>query len=155
VESDRNDNLPADDAPPTTNASPDSLGAADASTSERHWAMAAHLAALVGLTWLLNPITGILHIPSSAALGPLVVWLIKRGQSRYVAFHALQCLTLQVAALVVMLALQHLWLGDLVGLVNLAAMGYAVYAAIEVGNRRDFAYKYAGPWVRRRMGRGA
>lgn len=138
-------------SPPPPPDLPPALGNLDASVAtpnERGWAIAAHLAALVGLTGLLSDVSGALHVPSTAALGPLVVWLIKRSSSRYVSYHALQCLTLQLAALAVMIALRVLKAYDLIGLVNVAAIGYAVYGGIEVGNRHNFSYYIVGPWVR-------
>jgi uncharacterized protein len=56
------------------------------SESERTWAMLAHLAALAGIVvWLVG-----------AILGPLVVWLVRRDESEFVAEHAREALNFNI-----------------------------------------------------------
>ena len=66
---------------------------------ERFWGMIAHLAALAGCI-----------VPFGNILGPLLVWLLKRDQSAFVAAHAKEALnfniTLAIGALVCLLLLQ-------------------------------------------------
>jgi hypothetical protein len=66
---------------------------------ERFWGMIAHLAALTGCI-----------VPFGNILGPLLVWLLKRDQSAFVAAHAKEALnfniTLAIGALVCLLLLQ-------------------------------------------------
>jgi len=56
---------------------------------ERLWAMLAHLFALLGYLVLLGQY-----------IAPLVIYLVYRDRSRFVAFHALQALYFQLALLV-------------------------------------------------------
>jgi uncharacterized Tic20 family protein len=66
---------------------------------ERFWGMIAHLTALTGCI-----------VPFGNILGPLLVWLLKRDQSAFVAAHAKEALnfniTLAIGALVCLLLLQ-------------------------------------------------
>lgn len=55
---------------------------------ERNWAMAAHLSALVALV----------SIPS--LIGPLVVWLIKKDSSPFVAAHGSEALNFNISVLI-------------------------------------------------------
>ena len=52
---------------------------------ERTWAMAAHLATLLGSA-----------VPFGNVLAPLVIWLVQRDRSRFVRKHALESLLFQV-----------------------------------------------------------
>lgn len=56
---------------------------------ERLWAMLAHLSALLGYVVLLGQY-----------IAPLVIYLVYRERSRFVAFHALQALYFQLALLI-------------------------------------------------------
>jgi uncharacterized Tic20 family protein len=75
---------------------------------ERNWAVAGHLGALVGLLFALG------HL-----LVPLVIWLLKRDSSDYVAEHARESLNFQlsmtlyaiVAGLLVFVLIGYLLLG--------------------------------------------
>ena len=58
-------------------------------SDERLWAMLAHLSALLGYVVLLGQY-----------IAPLVIYLVYRERSRFVAFHALQALYFQLALLV-------------------------------------------------------
>jgi len=68
---------------------PPELQAANASKEERTWAMLCHLLALAGFVF-----------PFGNILGPLIIWLIKRDESRFVNFHGRQSLWFQVWATV-------------------------------------------------------
>jgi hypothetical protein len=57
-------------------------------SEERNWAMAAHFSSLSGLI-----------IPFGNALGPLVVWLVKREQSAFVADQAKEALNFNITVL--------------------------------------------------------
>jgi len=123
---------------------PPDLQAANVSKDERTWAMVGHLAALGGLV-----------IPTvGCILGPLIVWLIKREESAFVAYHAKQSMWFQIFAAIAVTALALLgfctmfvtWL--LATAVGLGALGYAIYGAIQVSGGKDFEYYWVGPWVR-------
>ncbi len=62
---------------------------------ERNWAMAAHAGQVVAIVLT----AGVL-----AWLVPLVVWLAKRDQSRFVAQHALEALNFQITLLLAVVA---------------------------------------------------
>jgi hypothetical protein len=108
--------------------------AAQAPKDARTWAMIAHLAAFVGF------------------VGPLIVWLVKREESRFVAFHAKQALWLHIfvaiAALVLVVPVVTI---PAAILLPLAALAYSIYGAIQVSGGKDFEYWWVGPWVRRTM----
>ena len=130
---------PGTEAPPLA---PD-LQAANASKDERTWAMVGHLAALGGLV-----------IPSyGSIIGPLIVWLVKREESAFVAYHAKQSMWFQIFAAIIVTALALIGLCTCVTfplaiLAGLGAMAYAIYGAIQVSGGKDFEYYWVGPWVR-------
>ena len=122
---------------------PPDLQAANVSKDERTWAMVGHLAALGGLV-----------IPTvGCILGPLIVWLIKREESAFVAYHAKQSMWFQIFAAIVVTALTLLAFctcvtAPLAILAALGALGYAIYGAIQVSGGKDFEYYWVGQWVR-------
>ena len=125
---------------------PPELQSANASKDERTWGMVGHLAALAGLT----------QIPFANVLGPLIVWLIKREESKFVAFHAKQCMWLHIFASIAALGMILLGLAlcfpfVIAVLITLGAIGYSIYGAIQVSGGKDFEYYWIGPWVRRSM----
>jgi uncharacterized Tic20 family protein len=66
------------------------MGQPNVTDEERLWAMLAHLLALLGyVVWL------------GAYIAPLVIYLVYKDKSQFVAFHALQSLFFQLALLVV------------------------------------------------------
>ena len=120
---------------------PTELQVANASKDERTWAMVGHLAALAGLVF-----------PVGNLIGPLVVWLIKREESKFVAFHAKQCMFFQIfAAIAAIILLIPMVTIPLTFLIYLGAMAYAIYGAVQVSGGKDFEYYWVGPWVRRSM----
>ncbi|MEJ5312788.1 MULTISPECIES: DUF4870 domain-containing protein [Anaerolinea] len=124
-------------------------------SEERTWAMLAHLSVLINLfTGLLGPVVA------------LVIYLSYKDRSRYVAYHALQSLVLQLVAWVGFGALVGVIWGIvgalsaiLVGLclipfacaftlVPLAVPVYGIVGAVETSQGRDFRYWLIGDWVR-------
>lgn len=69
-------------------------GSGSGKEAERDWAMAAHLSALVGL--LGNGV--------GFVLGPLVVWLWKKDEYRFVNEQGLEALNFQLTMLIALLA---------------------------------------------------
>jgi hypothetical protein len=129
--------------PAGASALPPQLQAANASKDDRTWGMIAHLSALAGFV-----------VPFGSVIGPLVVFLIKKDQSPFVAFHAKQCLWLQIFAVIVAVVFIVLGLVICVTLplgilVGLAAIVYAIYGAIQVSSGKDFQYYWVGEWVRK------
>jgi hypothetical protein len=116
---------------------PADLQAANASKEARTWAMIGHLAALLGF------------------IGPLIVWLIKREESRFIAFHAKQAMWLQIFVAIACFVLALLFFlvipVFLIPLLAAGSLAYAIYGAIQVSGGKDFEYYWVGPWVRRTM----
>jgi len=122
---------------------PAHLQGANASKDERTWAMVGHLAALAGFV-----------IPFGNILGPLIVWLVKREESPFVAYHAKQSMWLQIFAAIALTVLALVGFctfgitAILAVLGGLGTMAYAIYGAIQVSGGKDFEYYWVGPWVR-------
>lgn len=145
---------PAPQSPPPVILPPAPLSPSD----EHTWAMLAHLSVLVNL------VTGFL-----GPLAALVIYLVFKDRSRYVAYQALQSAIFQLIAWVgagvvigVMWAitgvLSALIIGILcipfaliltvtIGLLPVAALVYGVYAAIQTSQGQDFRYWLVGDWV--------
>lgn len=124
-------------------------------SEERQWAMIAHLGVLVNLvTGFLGPVV------------PLVIYMIYKDRSRYVAYQSLQGLIFQIVwwvggsvlsgiAWVATSALSAVLIGLLcipfaciISAMPLVALGYGVYAGIQTNQGADFKYWLIGDWVR-------
>lgn len=125
-------------------------------SDERTWAMLAHL------SMLLNLVTGFLGIVAA-----LLIFMVYKDRSRYVANQALQSVLFQVVVwfgggavvgiawaisglLVAVLGLGCLLMpfALLATLALLAAPIYSIIAAIECNNGRDFRYWLIGNWAK-------
>ena len=98
------------------------------SIDERTWAMLAHLRTLVGYVFWIG-----------AYLDPLVIYLVYKDKSSFVAFHALQSLVFQLAGLVVAAMLLVLALTIVLACVTIPALivlgvGALAYGRIAVGD---------------------
>ena len=147
---------PTPPPPPSLAYAPQPLSHAD----ERTWAMLAHLSILVNLfTGFLGP------------LAALIIYLVFRERSRYVAFQSMQSFILQLIAWIgggVLAAI--LWtVGGIltsvfcIGLVlfpfaiaatllPLVALGYGIYGAIETHKGKNFRYWLVAEWARGILG---
>ncbi len=128
--------------------------------SEAHtWAMVAHLAVL------LNLVTGFLGVVAA-----LVIYIIFKDRSRYVAYQAMQSFIFQLifwaggglaigliwgitgalsAVLIGVLCIPFAFiLTLLLALMPIVALVYGVYGGIEANHGRDFKYWLIGDWVR-------
>lgn len=124
-------------------------------SEERQWAMIAHLGVLVNLvTGLLGPAV------------PLIIYMLYKDRSRYVAYQSLQALIFQIIwwigggiltgiAWAITGALSAILIGILcipfaciLSLMPLVALGYGVYAGIQTNQGQDFKYWLIGDWVR-------
>lgn len=124
-------------------------------SEERTWAMLAHLSIL------LNLITGF--------LGPiiaLIIYLVFKDRSRYVAYQSMQSFIFQLvfwigagtlAAIlwivslifsVLIVGLCLMPVAFIISLVPFAALVYGVIAAIQCNEGVDFQYWLVGDWVR-------
>jgi len=128
-------------------------------SDERTWAMLAHLSVLANL------VTGILGPVAS-----LVIYLVYRDRSKYVAYHALQSTINQLiwwvgggSLIGVIWAVTGLLSALIVGLIcipfsllltiallamPLVSLIYGVIGAIQVSQGQDFSYWLVGDWVR-------
>ena len=122
---------------------------------ERTWSMLAHLSILVNLfSGFLGPIAA------------LVIYLVFRDRSRYVAYQSLQSFIFQLVwwvgggALVaaawavtgvlsaILIGLLCIPFAMLISLVPLAALVYGIVGGIQTSQGQDFRYWLIGDWVR-------
>lgn len=141
--------------PQTTGAtSPTPLSPAD----ERTWAMAAHLSIVANL------VTGIL-----GTVAALVIYLVFRDRSQYVAYQALQATVFQLISWVgAGLTAIVLWivagvltlvcvgvllypLAAAVSLIPFCAIIYGIIGAVSTSRGEDFRYWLIGDWIRSAM----
>lgn len=124
-------------------------------SEERQWAMFAHLSIL------LNLVTGLLGVAA-----PLVIYMLYKDRSRYVAYHSLQSLVFQLIWWVgggfvlgivwaitgvlssVIIGLLCIPLACILSFIPLGALGYGIYGGVEASQGRDFKYWLIGDWVR-------
>lgn len=122
---------------------------------ERQWAMIAHLGVLFNL------VSGFL-----GPLVPLIIYMIYKDRSRYVAYQSLQGLVFQLiwwvggGALagvtwaatsilgVVLIGLLCIPLACLFSALPLVALIYGVYGGIQCNQGEDFKYWLIGDWFR-------
>jgi uncharacterized Tic20 family protein len=131
-------------SPTTPTDAPESLAITQ---EEKLWAMLAHLAGLLGYAVALGQY-----------IGPLVIYLLYKDKSRFIAFHALQSLYFQLGLLVataIGIVIAILTCG--VGAVLLAALGvvaviYVIIAALRANQGDWFEYWLVGAWARKSVG---
>ncbi|MFA4028390.1 MAG: hypothetical protein GDYSWBUE_000270 [Candidatus Fervidibacterota bacterium] len=125
------------------------MGQANVTDEERLWAMLGHLLALLGyVAWI------------GAYIAPLVIYLVYKDKSQFVAFHALQSLFFQLSLLVVGVVCALLILTivfacvaiPLLILVSVGALVYIIVAAIKAYNGELFEYWLVGKWARQIVG---
>ncbi len=123
-------------------------------SEERTWAMLAHLSVLVNLfSGFLGPIAA------------LVIYLVYKERSRYVAYQSLQALVFQLIAWIgggalvgiiwaitgvlsmVLIGLILIPLACILSLLPLGALVYGVVGAVETAQGRDFRYWLVGDWL--------
>jgi uncharacterized Tic20 family protein len=130
--------------------SPSATGGAESlaiTQDEKLWAMLAHLAGLLGWVAFLGQY-----------IGPLVIYLLYKDKSRFVAFHALQELYFQLALLVataigVVIAIFTCGIGAVL-FAPLVVIGvvYVIIAAIRANQGDWFEYWLVGAWARKAVG---
>lgn len=124
-------------------------------SEERQWAMFAHLGVL------LNLVSGVL-----GPVVPLVIFMIYKERSRYVAYQSLQALVFQLVwwvgggiltgiAWAITGALSAVVIGLLCipfacafSAMPFVALGYGIYGGIQTSQGKDFKYWLVGDWVR-------
>jgi Uncharacterized protein conserved in bacteria, COG3296 len=117
------------------------------SADEKLWGMLAHLLTLLGHVVVVG-----------AYIAPLVIYLVYKDRSRFVAFHALQALFFQLLALAVSVALilfsiVTLGLGLLLAVplgiaLAIAVLVYTIIAAIQANNGVWYELPIVGRWAR-------
>ena len=137
-----------------TTVSPNPLSQAD----ERTWAMIAHLSILGNLvTGFLGPVAA------------LVIYLVFKERSRYVAYQAMQAFVFQLvwwvgawalAGIVwtisgilsaVLIGLLCMPLACLISFIPLGALVYGVVGGVQASQGQDFKYWLIGDWVRQTL----
>jgi hypothetical protein len=119
---------------------------AELSNDEKLWAMLSHLAALLVYVSAIGQY-----------VAPLVIYLVYKDKSRFVAFHALQSLLFQLALLVVVFLVTVVGFVTCVGFFLLIPLGigaliYNIVAAIKAHNGEWFEYWLVGPFARSQVG---
>jgi len=126
------------------------------SPSDEHtWAMIAHLSVLGNLvTGFLGPVAA------------LVIYLVYKDRSRYVAYHAMQSFVFQLIWWVggwalaglawtvstvltaVLIGLLCMPVACVISLIPLAALVYGIVGGVQTSQGQDFKYWLIGDWVR-------
>ena len=128
-------------------------------SDEYTWAMLAHLSVLINL------LTGFLGMVAA-----LIIYLMYKERSRYVAYHSLQALVFQLVwwagggalagivwmftgiTSIVLIVILCIPLACLVSLLPLGAVVYGTIGAIQCSQGQDFRYWLVGDWVRGTLG---
>ncbi len=105
-------------------------------SEERNWALLAHLAGLIAAA-----------LGGLSFLGPLIVWLIKKDQSPFVADQAKEALNFQIAVTIALLVSGGIALATCIGvillpIVGIAALVYSIIAAMEANKGVYYRYPY-------------
>lgn len=113
----------------------------DTVESDRLWAMACHLSALLGYC-----------VPLGNVIAPLVVWLAKRDQSSYINEQGKEALNFQITmtiaycvAAILILVVIGVFLLPILGLINLILI---VIAAISAYKGQPFRYPFCLRFVK-------
>lgn len=127
--------------------------------NERTWGLLAHLSKL------LNLVTGF-----GGPIAALIIYLVYKNRSRFVAYHALQAMVFQLiwwfggGVLIGLMwaivgALSAIIIGivlipvaacitPILALIPVGALIYGIVGAVQVSQGQDFKYWLAGDWVR-------
>lgn len=144
-------------APPPPHYGDEGTGAAATTTGsltnptkdERNWAMFAHLSAIAA-----GLIFSFTTIPAFGFVGPLVIWLMKRDESPFVADQAKEALNFNISIGIVLfamwvLAMLLIWtivvpfiMFPLMAIVGLIALVLVIVAAIKASNGEVYRYPF-------------
>ena len=103
-----------------------------ATPDDRTWGLLAHLSALIAI-WL----------GGLSFLGPLIVWLIKKDQSPFVADQAKEALNFQIAVLIVSFICGITCIGLLlIPVIVVANVVFSIIAAMEANKGVYYRYPY-------------
>jgi uncharacterized protein len=128
-----------EDAPPSEPNNPDSAPAL--TSDDRTWGMLAHLSSLIAAA-----------LGGMTFLGPLIVWLIKKDQSKFVDYHGKQALNFQINLLiyfviligvsVVTFGIALIVTGPLMAALGIYALIVTIIAAVKANNGEYYKYPY-------------
>jgi uncharacterized protein len=137
--------------PQMTPISPAPLSPSD----ERTWAMLAHLSILINLfSGFLGPIAA------------LIIYMVYKDRSRYVAYQSLQALLMQLIGWIgggiivgitwtitgvlsaVVVGICLIPIAIVISVIPLAAVVYGIIAGVQTNQGKDFRYWLIGDWVR-------
>ncbi len=89
-------------------------------------------------------------------LVPLVIYFIKKDQSRFVAFHALQAMIFHIVIIIGLLIgfmLTFVLIGFLIlPVVGILSLVFSVLAALAASRGEWYELPLVGPWARRQVG---
>ena len=111
---------PPDQTAPPGNTTPRPSGQAF-TPDEKTWAMLSHLSVCFGF----------------GIIGPLIILLVKKDESRFVAFHARQALIGHIAGILLCC----------IGI--FPVMIFGIIAAIKISQGEDYEYPLIGGWARK------
>jgi uncharacterized Tic20 family protein len=103
---------------------------------ERQWALLAHLSGLIAS-----------FLGGMSFLGPLIVWLIKKDQSAFVADQAKEALNFQIAVTIALVVSFAVGAATCVGFLLIPVIGigslvFAIIAAMEANKGVVYRYPY-------------
>ena len=110
--------------------------AGDPTADERQWALIAHLSGLIASA-----------VGGMAFLGPLIVWLVKKDQSVFVADQAKEALNFQIAVTIAIIVTGVIGFLTCVGFLLLPVIGigsliFSIIAAMEANKGVAYRYPY-------------
>jgi len=110
--------------------------AGDPTADERQWALIAHLSGLIASA-----------VGGMAFLGPLIVWLVKKDQSAFVADQAKEALNFQIAVTIAIIVTGVIGFLTCVGFLLLPVIGigslvFSIIAAMEANKGVAYRYPY-------------
>lgn len=80
-------------------------------------------------------------------VGPLVIWLVKKDEDKYAAYHAKQALCFQVGVTIVETILgATLFLACFIPVIHLGAIAYAIVAIVKTSKGEPFKYILVADW---------
>lgn len=103
---------------------------------ERLWATLSHLGVIAGFI-----------IPFGNIIAPLVIWLIQRDKSQFVADHAKEALNFQITVSIFAIGgiiLMFIVIGILVlAVIGIASLVFSIMAAIKANQGETYTYPFA------------
>ncbi|MBE7464760.1 MAG: DUF4870 domain-containing protein [Planctomycetes bacterium] len=122
---------------------------------EKNWGMLAHMLSLT--QWV--------GVPFGFWIGPLVAYLVKKDESKFVRFHAIQALGFNLAVFLVLvvisvpigvltfLSMGLFWLVaiPLYMLIIFGWIGYVIMIGIKASKGEDARYYYVGDWAYKKV----